>query len=92
MRINIDLDDNLEQELPLSSRKSVSILLGAGFSAPRGYPIGNDMNKRLLNFDDSTLDFAPCGSLAASTNGTKPIFQMDGVLIIIKSISFSVSA
>ena len=52
MRINIDLDDNLEQELPLSSRKSVSILLGAGFSAPRGYPIGNDMNKRLLNFDD----------------------------------------
>lgn len=91
-RINIDLGDNLEQELPLSSRKSVSILLGAGFSAPMGYPIGNDMNKRLLNFDDSTLDFAPCGSLAASTNGTKPIFQMDGVLIIIKSISFSVSA
>lgn len=80
MRINIDLDDNLEQELPLSSRKSVSILLGAGFSAPRGYPIGNDMNKRLLNFDDSTLDFAPCGSLAASTDGTKPMFQMDGVL------------
>ena len=54
--------------------------MGAGFSAPIGYPIGNDMNKRLLIFDDSTLDFAPCGSLAASTYGTKPMFQMDGVL------------
>ena len=71
--------DKAEYELPLVGRKSVSILLGAGFSAPMGYPIGNDMNEDLLNFDDSALDFAPCGSLATSTDGTKPTFQINGV-------------
>lgn len=80
MKWDLDLEDNTTNEIPLGGRKSISFLLGAGFSAPMGYPIGNDMNKRLLNFDDSTLDFAPCGSLAASTDGTKPMFQMDGVL------------
>ena len=80
MKWHIDLGDNTANELPLDGRKSISILLGAGFSAPMGYPIGNDMNNGLLNFDDSSLDFAPCGSLATSTDGTKPMFQMDGVL------------
>lgn len=28
--------------------KSISLLLGAGFSAPMGYPIGNDLNEKLL--------------------------------------------
>lgn len=77
---NIDLGDKTDQVLPLVGRKSISILLGAGFSAPMGYPIGNDMNNGLLNFDESSLDFAPCGTLASSTDGTKPKFQMDGVL------------
>lgn len=45
-----------------------------------GYPIGNDMNNGLLNFDESSLDFAPCGTLVFSTDGTKPKFQKDGVL------------
>lgn len=80
MKWSIDLGDGIDSELPLAGRKSVSILLGAGFSAPMGYPIGNDMNNGLLNFDDSSLDFAPCGTLATSTDGTKPMFQMDGVL------------
>ena len=75
-RRNIDLGDNTEQVLSFGSRKSISILLGAGFSAPMGYPIGNDMNNGLLNFDDSLLDFAPCGSLATSTDGTKLTFQI----------------
>ncbi len=78
--MNIDLGYNSEPELPLEGRKSVSILLGAGFSAPMGYPIGNSMNQRLQNFDDSTLDFAPNGALATSIDGTKPIFQMGGNL------------
>ena len=82
MKWDIDLGDKIEPELPLAGRKSVSILLGAGFSAPMGYPIGNDMNNGLLNFDESSLDFAPCGTLASSTDGTKPKFQMDGVLNI----------
>lgn len=80
MKWSIDLGDGIDSELPLAGRKSVSILLGAGFSAPMGYPIGNDMNNGLLNFDDNSLDFAPCGTLATSTDGTKPMFQMDGVL------------
>lgn len=45
-----------------------------------GYPIGNDMNESLFDFDDSILNFAPCGSLATLTDGTKPTFQMDEVL------------
>lgn len=80
MKWNLDLGDNTTNEIPLDGRKSISFLLGAGFSAPMGYPIGNDMNKGLLNFDDSSLDFAPCGTLANSTDGTKPMFQMNGVL------------
>lgn len=66
--------------LQLTGRKSVSILLGAGFSAPIGYPTGNEMNDGLLNFDDSTLDFSPAGNLVSSTEGTKPTFQIDGIL------------
>ncbi|WP_455541674.1 hypothetical protein [Prevotella fusca] len=77
---DVDFDDEQEIKLPLSNRQSIAILLGAGFSAPKGYPIGNDMNENLLNFDDSALDFAPCGSLVTSTEGTKNMFQMGGVL------------
>lgn len=80
MKWSLDLGDNTTNEIPLDGRKSISILLGAGFSAPMGYPIGNDMNESLLDFDDRFLDFAPCGSLATSTDGTKPTFQMGGVL------------
>lgn len=48
---DVDFDDEQEIKLPLSNRQSIAILLGAGFSAPKGYPIGNDMNENLLNFD-----------------------------------------
>lgn len=75
--LNISFDDD-EVELPFTGRKSISILLGAGFSAPMGYPIGNSLNEHLQNFDDSKLDFTPSGSLATSTNGTKPQFQISG--------------
>ena len=78
MKWQIDLDKE-DNEIPQVGRKSISILLGAGFSAPKGYPIGNDMNEGLLHFDDSTLDFSPGGSLITSTDGMKPKFQMDGV-------------
>lgn len=78
----IDLGIDEEQHFPLSGRKSISFLLGAGFSAPMGYPIGNDMNDGLLNFDDSKLDFSPDGNLSYSMDGTKPLFQIEGVLNI----------
>ena len=72
--------DAEEKDIPLSGRKSISILLGAGFSAPIGYPIGNDINENLLSFDDRVIDFSPDGTLATSKDGTKPIFQVNGVL------------
>lgn len=80
MNLDIDLDNKMEQELPLTGRKSISILLGAGFSAPMGYPVGNKLNKSLLNFDDSKNDFASSGELATSKDDTKPTFQMGGVV------------
>ena len=72
--------DAEEKDIPLSGRKSISILLRAGFSAPIGYPIGNDINEKLLSFDDRAIDFSPDGTLATSKDRTKPIFQVNGVL------------
>lgn len=80
MKWNLDIGDNDRGALPIEGRKSISILLGAGFSAPMGYPIGDSMNKGLQYFDDSALEFAPCGTLTASTDGTRLTSQMEGVL------------
>lgn len=78
---NWDIDlGNSNNEVPLYGRKSISILLGAGFSVPMGYPIGETLNNGLLNFDDSKIDFSADGTLTISQDGTKPKFQMDGVL------------
>lgn len=76
---NIDLGGELIKETPLAGRKSISILLGAGFSAPKGYPIGNEMNYGLLNFEDKDVYFSPSGELAIFTNRQKPQFQIEGV-------------
>jgi len=54
--------------------KSISILIGAGFSAPKGYPIGDNLNSNLLNLTTDLISFSPDGSLAISTDGTKPDF------------------
>lgn len=64
----IDIDLGYEQtiEVPLFKRKSISFLLGAGFSAPMGYPIGNDMNNGLLKFSEKKyIAFSPSGSLVS---------------------------
>lgn len=78
-KLNIDLGDNKQKGQQLVRNKSISFLLGAGFSAPKGYPIGNDMNNGLLNFDDKDVDFSPSGELAISKNGQKSQFQVEGV-------------
>lgn len=78
MKWDIDLGNEQKKEITFSKRKSISILLGAGFSAPKGYPIGNDMNNGLLNFDDKNVDFSPSGELAISADGQKPQFQYCG--------------
>lgn len=75
----IDLGCKYNDITPFYKRSSISLLLGAGFSAPMGYPVGNDLNKLLLNFDDKIIDFSPSGELTISTNGQKPLFQIEGI-------------
>lgn len=43
--------------------KSISFLLGAGFSAPMGYPVGNQLNKRLQNYRRYSIGISPNGNL-----------------------------
>lgn len=62
-------------KIPLEERKSVSLLLGAGFSAPKGYPVGDQINDELQNFDKN-IDFAPDGSICSNKDGSKPIFHI----------------
>jgi hypothetical protein len=54
--------------------KSISILLGAGFSAPKGYPVGSTLNTNLLNLTTDLVSFSPDGRLTVSIDGTKPDF------------------
>lgn len=42
---------------------SISLLLGAGFSAPMGYPIGNQLNERLQNYRQYPVSVSPDGKL-----------------------------
>lgn len=51
---------------------NISILLGAGFSANKGYPVGNTLNKLLLNCDLNLIGFHTGGGLMVSTDGKKP--------------------
>lgn len=53
---------------------TVSFLLGAGFSAPIGYPTGKKLNQLLLNSKNENIGFPSEGSLAVNTDGSKPDF------------------
>ena len=72
---DIDLGFSHFKETPLSGRKSISFLLGAGFSAPKGYPIGTEMNEGLFNFDDKNVFFSPSGKLSICTDGHETEYQ-----------------
>lgn len=54
--------------------KSISFLLGAGFSAPVGYPVGNTLNSLLLNCTGNDFAFHTSGVLCVSEDGKKPNF------------------
>ncbi|PWL29120.1 hypothetical protein [uncultured Roseivirga sp.] len=54
--------------------KSKSILIGAGFSAPIGYPIGNKLNDLLVNCKGDDFAFHTSGKLTISSDGKKPNF------------------
>lgn len=67
-----------KKETPLGERKSISFLLGAGFSVPKGYPTGKDVNDALENFDQFPIDFSPAGELTISMDGNTPQFSIYG--------------
>jgi hypothetical protein len=51
---------------------SISFLIGAGFSAPKGYPTGRKLNSLILNSKNENIAFHTSGSLVINTDGTKP--------------------
>lgn len=53
---------------------SISFLLGAGFPEPMGYPIGNQLNEKLLNCTGDNFAFSPDGTLVVRNDGEKPDF------------------
>ena len=55
-----------------SSKASIAVLIGAGFSAPMGYPIGDKLNQLVLNCTGDEFTFGPDGSLIVSSDGQKP--------------------
>ena len=57
----------------LKEEKSISLLLGAGFSEPIGYPIGCELNKKILNCNADEISFYTKGELSAGDNPNKHI-------------------
>ena len=51
---------------------SISFLIGAGFSAPKGYPNGRTLNSLILNSKNENIAFHTSGSLVINIDGTKP--------------------
>jgi hypothetical protein len=48
----IDLGNKKRIDTSLEQKRSISILLGAGFSVPQGYPTGKMVNESMQKFDD----------------------------------------
>jgi hypothetical protein len=56
------------------NEEPIALILGAGFSKPMGYPIGNQLNQRILICAkcDNCFAFSPAGELCVCADGTKP--------------------
>lgn len=61
---------NVKKTNEVYPMEEVSILLGAGFSAPMGYPIGKTLNKLLLNSINENFAFSSTRNLVVNTDGT----------------------
>lgn len=66
--------DWLIRILGIDAEKSITVLLGAGFSAPMGYPIGNQLNDLILNAKGDDFAFHTSGVIVVSKDGSKPDF------------------
>lgn len=74
MKFLINLTNWLKGLFKKDTVKSISILLGAGFSAPMGYPIGNKLNEAILNCKDDDFAFDTSGVMCSTLDGKKPDF------------------
>lgn len=63
--MNIDFDYTDTTYKPLDKRDSISILFGAGFSVPQGYPTAQKLNIQLVGFDRLKIFFSVDGLLYA---------------------------
>ena len=54
------------------NKNSIAFLIGAGFSAPMGYPIGNQLNAKLLSCTGDNFSFSLAGEICVSSDGSKP--------------------
>lgn len=55
----------------MATNQHISFLLGAGFSVPMGYPIGNGMNQNFLEFDKYFVDPLD-GQIVSSPTANSP--------------------
>lgn len=70
----------------------ITFLLGAGFSANAGYPVGNQLNEILLNVSDLNIGFHSSGQLIPPLNGKRQSvsprtswdFKLDYLIELIK--------
>lgn len=56
----------------MNEKSEISLLLGAGFSVPMGYPSAAEVNNIMLNFNRQPVSFSLDGSIVTSTDGTIP--------------------
>ena len=61
--MNIDFGYTDTKYNPLNRRNSIALLLGAGFSVPKGYPTANQLNKQFVEFDKFNTYFSTDGLL-----------------------------
>lgn len=90
MKKDIDLGYEIPEK-PLTGRKHISILIGAGFSAPQGYPIGNTLNENILDFENIMQIFHQVVYYVAQQLEKNQLFKKKGYLICIKNISYFAS-
>ena len=69
--MGIDLGYSNTNYIPLDKRNSISLLLGAGFSVPMGYPTAYALADKLLHIDNENIRFSSSGQLAIYPKQTK---------------------
>lgn len=76
--MNIDFGYANTEYLSLNKSNSISILLGAGFSVPMGYPTAKALASKLLDLDDERICFSPSGQLGIyPANARNPLLDIE---------------